>query len=190
MIQYNEIMVGNLPGTAKSGKDWLVDMGEQIFREKSLKRVNSPENLNDYVRVSNPGVWLLLIAVIALLGGAFVWGYFGRLETTVGVRAVIGEQESVCFVPDSEILSVQPGMTVRVENADGETVNGVVREIGTEPFVFSEIADRYALSLRSDEVNRWVFVVVIDISVEIGKYNDDEVEIVTESIKPLSFLFN
>ena len=46
------------------------DMSKPLFREKNLKKVNSPESLNDYVRVSNPGVWLLLAAVIALLAGA------------------------------------------------------------------------------------------------------------------------
>ncbi len=30
-------------------------MENQIFRKKSIERVSSPEQLNDYVRVSNPG---------------------------------------------------------------------------------------------------------------------------------------
>ena len=31
-------------------------MDNQIFRKKNIERVSSPEQLNDYVRVSNPGV--------------------------------------------------------------------------------------------------------------------------------------
>ena len=38
-----------------------------IFRKKSLERVQSPEQLNDYIKVANPGVWLVLIAVIIFL---------------------------------------------------------------------------------------------------------------------------
>ena len=49
-------------------------MSEEIFRKKSLDKVKSPENLDDYIQVSNPGVWLLLVSVIILLAGACVWG--------------------------------------------------------------------------------------------------------------------
>ncbi len=31
-------------------------MNEQLFRKKSLDKVQSSESLNDYVRVANPGV--------------------------------------------------------------------------------------------------------------------------------------
>lgn len=30
-------------------------MSDQIFRKKSLDRISSPEQLNDYIRVANPG---------------------------------------------------------------------------------------------------------------------------------------
>ncbi len=51
----------------------------EIFREKSLERVQSPEQLNDYIKVTTPRVWLVLIAVILLLLGVIVWGIFGRV---------------------------------------------------------------------------------------------------------------
>ena len=41
----------------------------ELFREKSLERVSSPEQLNDYIKVTTPSVWLVLIAVILLLVG-------------------------------------------------------------------------------------------------------------------------
>ena len=31
-----------------------------LFRKKSLERISSPEQLNEYVRVSTPSVWLVL----------------------------------------------------------------------------------------------------------------------------------
>ncbi|MFR2214765.1 MAG: hypothetical protein ACLS61_13650 [Ruminococcus sp.] len=62
-------------------------MSDQIFRKKSLDRISSPEQLNDYIRVANPGIWMILAAVIILLAGVCVWGIFGHLDTkteTVG----------------------------------------------------------------------------------------------------------
>ena len=51
-------------------------MGSTIFREKSLKKIASPEQMNDYIRVSSPSVWMVLTAVIVLLAGVCVWGMF------------------------------------------------------------------------------------------------------------------
>lgn len=58
--------------TQKTGKD--------IFREKSLQRISSPEALNDYIRVTSPSVWLVLAALIILLAGMLVWSIFGTVE--------------------------------------------------------------------------------------------------------------
>lgn len=39
-----------------------------VFRKKALERMSSPEQLTDYLCVTNPGIWVLLAAVILLLG--------------------------------------------------------------------------------------------------------------------------
>ncbi len=53
---------------------------DSIFRQKSIDRVSSPEELNDYIRVTTPSVWIVLIAIVALLVGMLVWSIFGRVE--------------------------------------------------------------------------------------------------------------
>lgn len=58
-------------------------MREDIFRKKNLDRINSPESLNDYIRVTNPGVWIVIAALIVLLIGACIWGIYGRIECAV-----------------------------------------------------------------------------------------------------------
>lgn len=50
-------------------------MSNPIFRQKSIEKITSPEQINDYIRVSNPSVWMVLAAVIVLLAGVCVWGY-------------------------------------------------------------------------------------------------------------------
>ncbi len=61
-----------------------------IFREKSIERVSSPEQLDDYIRVTTPSVWLILFATIILIVGALVWGVLGRIEvqTETGTQTV------------------------------------------------------------------------------------------------------
>ena len=58
-------------------------MGKTIFRQKSMQKITSPEQMNDYIRVSNPSVWMILAAVIVLLAGVCVWGVFGHLDTVL-----------------------------------------------------------------------------------------------------------
>ena len=54
--------------------------GSSIFREKSISRVSSPEELNDYIRVTTPSVWIVLIALVVLLVGMLAWSIFGTVE--------------------------------------------------------------------------------------------------------------
>ena len=51
-----------------------------LFREKSLERISSPEQLDDYIRVTTPSVWLVLIATVILLVGIIIWSFFGTVE--------------------------------------------------------------------------------------------------------------
>ncbi|MCR5418705.1 MAG: hypothetical protein K6E84_07310 [Lachnospiraceae bacterium] len=53
-----------------------------LFRKKSLDRVSSPEQLNDYIRVTTPSVWLVLLALILLLVGMLIWSVFGTVQGT------------------------------------------------------------------------------------------------------------
>ena len=54
--------------------------GNGIFRKKSIDRISGPEALNDYIRVTVPSVWIVLIAIVILLVGILVWSIFGTLE--------------------------------------------------------------------------------------------------------------
>ena len=56
-----------------------------LFRKSSMDRLRSPEQLNEYIRVARPGVWLVLAAIILLLAGVVVWGVFGSVD---GVRPI------------------------------------------------------------------------------------------------------
>ncbi len=56
------------------------NQGSGLFRSKSIQRVSSPEQLNDYIRVTTPSVWIVLIALVVLLTGMLAWSVLGRIE--------------------------------------------------------------------------------------------------------------
>ncbi len=53
---------------------------DSVFREKSIESITSPDKLNDYIRVSTPGVWLVMAAIVILLAGVLIWGVFGTVK--------------------------------------------------------------------------------------------------------------
>ena len=58
-------------------------MEKKLFREKSIERISSPEQLNDYLHVTNPGIWILLLCVIVLLAGVFIWASQASIESFI-----------------------------------------------------------------------------------------------------------
>ena len=101
-------------------------MADEIFRKKSLDKIKSPEQLNDYVRVANPGVWLLLCAVIVLLIGFCIWGIFGQIKTTVPAQIAVDGGKVICTV-DGDVDKIEAGMTVEAGDS-----KGVVKSVDTE----------------------------------------------------------
>lgn len=102
-------------------------MNESVFREKSLEKVKSPDNLNEYIRVANPGVWVLLAAVIALLLGLCIWGIFGQLTTEIRADARSESGTVTCFLTEQDAKSVRPGMSATIEGQPGTVTEVSVR---------------------------------------------------------------
>lgn len=157
-------------------------MTNTIFRKKSIDRVSSPEQLNDYVRVSNPGVWLLLAAVIVLLAGVCVWGIFGHLDTTVSAAAVSENGKTTCYVKAEDVSSVTDGMTVRIDGGEY-----TVSDISSKPVEVTDSFDDYTLHIGDLKSGEWVYPVTVYGFTSNGIY---EAEIVVESVSPLSFVLN
>ncbi len=93
-------------------------MAKQIFREKSIERISSPEQLNDYLKVTKPAVWVVLIAVILLLVGMVIWSALTYIGSRVNGSAKVNNGLMTLNFADNELAeNVEEGMTV---NVDGE----------------------------------------------------------------------
>jgi len=92
-----------------------------IFRKKSLDTLSSPENLNDYLRVTNPAVWLVLGAMILFLGAVIVWGNFTSFESYVTGKAFATDGVlSITFNNEEAAKNVEPGMIVTAGDTKAE----------------------------------------------------------------------
>ena len=57
-----------------------------LFRENSMEQISSPEQLTDYLHVTNPTVWAVMAAIILLLVGMLVWGSLATVDSYGLVR--------------------------------------------------------------------------------------------------------
>ena len=89
---------------------------QPLFRKKTLDRISSPEQLTDYLRVTNPGIWVILVAVILLLAGLFAWSMVGTLETKAEVRVLVSDHTAQVIALGPETLA--EGMPLRVGGQD------------------------------------------------------------------------
>lgn len=60
-------------------------MNKSIFRQKSLDRISSPEEIDNYIRVTRPSLWLALGVIILLLAALILWSVTARIEVTTVV---------------------------------------------------------------------------------------------------------
>ena len=159
-------------------------MDNQLFRQKSIDRISSPEELHDYMRVTSPRLWMILGAVAVLLIGFIVYASTARMENTLKIRVTVESVENTeeyraesgnlrssyvfCSLPISELETVKAGMPVRIGSEKGK-----VGWIST--------------SSEAEEL-----MLVIDMEHEQLPLPDGEydAELVLESTTPISFLWN
>jgi len=98
-------------------------MDHSVFRQKSMERITSPEQMNDYIRVSNPSVWMLLAAVIVLLIGVCVWGAFGHLDTVVQTGGVCEDGRLTVYLSESDFIKLDGEVILSVGEAEYAVVS-------------------------------------------------------------------
>jgi len=74
-------------------------MSKTLFRESALRRLSSPEQLDQLLPVTSPRGWMSLGALLALIAVALTWAVFGRIPTTEAgpgiIRSATGQQPVV-----------------------------------------------------------------------------------------------
>ena len=151
------------------------------FREKSIERIENPEQLNDYLKVTSPGVWLVLATVIVLLIGVCIWGVFGRIQATVPAAVISQNGESVCLVP---VTALEGMIHHRSVSVDGKEI--VMSPSSLRAEVISEDTDVYVMLAGKLSVGDIVYPVALAETLDDGEYSGT---LVTETLSPASLFF-
>lgn len=129
-----------------------------VFRKKALDRITSPEQLTDYLRVTNPGIWVVLLAVILLLIGVFAWSMVGTLQTKTDVKVVVSDHTA-------QVISLGPEALAE----------GMALRVGAQDYVLA--------STGTDEYGR--LTATAEVTLPDGTYDGS---VVTEAVHPIRFL--
>lgn len=154
-----------------------------LFRQKSLDALNAPgESLNSYLRVTTPGMWIILSSVVLLLVGACIWGTLAHIHTEVPVSIQAGASGTVCYVPESAYKAV---LANHVVNLDGSEL--LVTEQAGDPLVIKSSEENLTYGAGNLELGQVVVPFTVNADLKPGNYQGS---IVTEDLTPISLLFD
>ncbi len=126
-------------------------MESNLFRKSSIERISSPEQLNDYLKITNIRIWCILGALFILLSGFVIWGFSGSIPETVQINGVAYTTLSTesadtiyCYLPLATAKRLTTGMEVEVSpdyaaRSEHGYIYGKITDIGIVPITEADI---------------------------------------------------
>ena len=156
-----------------------------IFNRQALSRLHSPDDLDRYIRITNPSVWMALAAIIALIVGLLSWGVFGTVATGVDATGISLGGKIICMLDDDSAAKIKIGDHAYV-NGQRTTVESKGRAPISEDEAYDMLKSDYLVDALMPE--EWAYVVTLG-----GVRVDAEgvpltVNITTERIAPISLV--
>ena len=153
-----------------------------LFRTKNIERIESPEEMNDYLQVTSPGVWLVLASVIVFLIGVCIWGIFGHIESTTKAAVISTGDKVVCLVPENALASVVENRSIQIDETNYELVPESL-----EPEVITDNTNVYWILAGDLHAGDIIYKIPLAQNMPEGVYSGT---IVTETLTPFSLLLN
>ena len=94
-----------------------------LFGDKRTEGIGPTEQLNDYLKVTSPGLWVTLTALLIMLFGILAWTVFGRLRVTVTLSGTVKEGLLIAEAEDEIAPSLQAGQKVMILDQEEEILD-------------------------------------------------------------------
>ncbi len=157
-----------------------------LYREKSMRHFSSPDQINKCIQVTNYNMWFVLIAIVILLVGFFIWATFGYVFLNQKAEGIAKDGIITCYVPSDS--GVTAGMEVRIEDKRDlqnkiPDIYGRVSDVSLSQTYYQNITDESVYEINLDQS----FLVTIEAEGMMDGIK--KVTIIEGKIHPISFLF-
>lgn len=156
---------------------------------KDFEKITSPDDLNNYIQVTTPKVWLLLAALLLLLLVFLIWCFTGNLLTTTKCSGIYNEGVIYAYVPIENASQLNEGLNAH--NQLGEnTVVGTITEVSQAPLSQSQAAkilgsQELAAAVVPSAGGVQVKIECQDTKEQLGTNVLSNVEIILSDIRPI-----
>lgn len=152
----------------------------EVFRKQALDRAASPEHLDDYIKVSNPGIWIVLAACVVFLAGIGIWCVFGRIADVQTGVVQVEHGTATCYIDQTAAASLSEGDKIEVSGVEGSVLS-----VDTEPQHVSGLNHRVYQKLKP--TGAWVATAKVAINLPNGTYPAD---VTVAEYEPISLLLD
>jgi hypothetical protein len=128
-------------------------MENNLFRKSSLEKISRPDQLNKYLRILNPGIWIVLSGFFIIILAVLAWAFIGTIPDTLQIEGVAFQSEDgissvYCYLPLSVAKRLSENMDVQVspDYAPREEygyIFGKIKSIGKDPVSEQDLVDKF-----------------------------------------------
>ena len=155
-------------------------MKRELFREKALKKMFSPEEINHYIKTSNLSMWLVCATVTILFAGFLFWSICGEIQLRFSAVTVSENGTAYCYIAEERVGEISSDTTVQIEEK-----TYTIGSVSDVPVPAAEHLSSYALHLGDFEDGDWAYTVQIEQLPEDGIYQTD---VLGKPVSPISLL--
>lgn len=116
---------------------------DNLFRKESLEQIKSPEQFDQYIKVSNPSIWIVIGAILLLIIGGGIWIMSVQIPVSVELIGISTGNDVLCFISNEEMKILTVGQNVTVTSDLGETT-GIITSISPESRTLQELSGIYS----------------------------------------------
>lgn len=143
---------------------------KEVFRRSTMNRVTSSDELDHYIKVTNPSAWAVTLAALLLICGIITWSVIAIVPVTVetiGVTVPNDDPNKVtvlCWVDETTADRInESGMKASVDGIEAEDAM-----LGETPMSFFEVVSFLDIDYFAEKVQleNWNYLVSIELDTD------------------------
>lgn len=146
-------------------------MAKKVFRDKYIDTLTSPDQFDRYIKIMNPKIWVILVAMIIVLLNLMAWTYFQNQMVRIPTVGMAKDGEIVCWLKenDKDAFDKLNG-DVNLYVYDTQDTFSDYVSISKEPIEYSDDSNRYAAHLGDVYYGEWFYEVKFKADLPNGIY--------------------